>query len=48
MDAWSGGMAPPQYTTQTVSEVFIDGTVPGEDTTKVGLQVRRRRGRATI
>jgi hypothetical protein len=38
VDAWSGGR-PTQFTTQTVREVFIDGTVPGEDTTKVGLQV---------
>jgi hypothetical protein len=38
VDAWSGG-TPTQFTTQTVSEVFIDGTVPGPDTTKVGMQV---------
>jgi membrane peptidoglycan carboxypeptidase len=38
VDAWSGG-TPGPYTTQTVREVFIDGTVPGQDTTKVGLQV---------
>ncbi|MEP7361191.1 MAG: hypothetical protein ABI744_06380, partial [Chloroflexota bacterium] len=38
VDAWSGG-TPTQFTTQTVREVFIDGTVPGPDTTKVGLQV---------
>jgi hypothetical protein len=38
VDAWSGGK-PTQFTTQTVSEVFIDGTVPGDDTTKVGMQV---------
>jgi len=38
VDAWSGGK-PTQFTTQTVREVFIDGTVPGPDTTKVGLQV---------
>jgi membrane peptidoglycan carboxypeptidase len=38
VDAWSGG-TPGPYTTQTMREVFIDGTVPGQDTTKVGLQV---------
>jgi membrane peptidoglycan carboxypeptidase len=38
VDAWSG-MAPTEYTTQTVNEVFIDGTVPGPDTTKIPLQV---------
>jgi hypothetical protein len=38
VDAWSGGR-PTQYTTQTVREVFIEGTVPGDDTTKVALQV---------
>lgn len=38
VDAWSGGR-PTQFTTQTVREVFIDGTVSGPDTTKVGLQV---------
>ena len=38
VDAWSGG-APTQFTTQTYHEVFISGTVPGPDTTKVGLQV---------
>jgi hypothetical protein len=38
VDAWSGGK-PTQFTTQTVREVFIEGTVPGDDTTKVGLQV---------
>jgi membrane peptidoglycan carboxypeptidase len=38
VDAWSGGK-PTQFTTQTVRENFIDGTVPGDDTTKVGLQV---------
>jgi len=38
VDAWSGGK-PTQFTTQTVREVFIDGTVPGPDTTKVGMQV---------
>ena len=38
VDAWSGGK-PTQYTTQTVRENFIEGTVPGDDTTKVGLQV---------
>lgn len=40
VDAWSGG-APTQFTTQTVRELFIDGTVPGPDTTKVGVQVLR-------
>ncbi|MEX2548150.1 MAG: transglycosylase domain-containing protein [Chloroflexota bacterium] len=38
VDAWSG-MRPTALTTRTVNEVFIDGTVPGEDTTKLGLQV---------
>jgi penicillin-binding protein 1A len=38
VDAWSGGK-PTQFTTQTVREVFIEGTVPGDDTTKVGMQV---------
>jgi membrane peptidoglycan carboxypeptidase len=38
VDAWSG-MRPGPYTTETVRELFIDGTVPGEDTTKRGLQV---------
>ena len=38
VDAWSGGK-PTQFTTQTYHEVFIDGTVPGDDTTKVGMQV---------
>jgi membrane peptidoglycan carboxypeptidase len=38
VDAWSGGK-PTQYTTETVREVFVDGTVPGDDNTKVGLQV---------
>ncbi len=38
VDAWTG-MAPTEYTTQTVNEVFIDGTVPGPDTTKQALQV---------
>jgi penicillin-binding protein 1A len=38
VDAWSG-MKPTQYTTKTVKEVFIDGTVPGDDTTKQPLQV---------
>ena len=38
VDAWSGGQ-PTQFTTQTVNEVFINGTVPGNDTTKVGMQV---------
>jgi membrane peptidoglycan carboxypeptidase len=38
VDAWSGGK-PIEFTTQTVREVFIDGTVPGPDTTKVGMQV---------
>jgi penicillin-binding protein 1A len=38
VDAWSGGR-PTQFTTQTVREVFIDGTAPGDDTTKVGMQV---------
>ncbi|MEP7159145.1 MAG: transglycosylase domain-containing protein, partial [Chloroflexota bacterium] len=38
VDAWSGG-TPTQFTRETVREVFIDGTVPGPDTTKVGLQV---------
>ena len=32
-------MRPTQFTTKTVHEVFIDGSVPGEDTTKVGMQV---------
>ncbi len=38
VDAWTG-MAPTEYTAQTVNEVFIDGTVPGPDTTKEALQV---------
>jgi membrane peptidoglycan carboxypeptidase len=38
VDAWSG-MAPTEFTRQTVREVFIDGTVPPADTTKVALQV---------
>ncbi|MEO6350667.1 MAG: hypothetical protein ABIP53_08445, partial [Candidatus Limnocylindrales bacterium] len=38
VDAWSG-MSPSQFTTRTVREVFIDGTVPPEDNTKVGMQV---------
>jgi penicillin-binding protein 1A len=38
VDAWSGGK-PTQFTTQTYHEVFISGTVPGDDTTKVGMQV---------
>ncbi|MEA2677592.1 MAG: hypothetical protein QOJ81_1733, partial [Chloroflexota bacterium] len=38
VDAWSGGK-PTEFTTETVREVFIDGTLPGPDTTKVGLQV---------
>ncbi len=38
VDAWSG-MRPNQYTTRTVNEVFIDGTVPPEDNTKVPLTV---------
>ena len=38
VDAWSG-MRPTQFTTKTVHEVFIDGSVPGEDTTKVAMQV---------
>jgi hypothetical protein len=38
VDAWSGGK-PTQYTTETYPEVFISGTVPGDDTTKVGMQV---------
>jgi membrane peptidoglycan carboxypeptidase len=38
VDAWSG-MRPTQYSTETVQEIFIDGTVPGDDTTKRGLQV---------
>ena len=44
VDAWSGGK-PTQFTTQTVNEVFINGTVPGDDTTKVGMQVVPRRKR---
>jgi len=38
VDAWSG-MRATAYTTRTVGEVFIDGTVPGEDNTKIGMQV---------
>ena len=38
VDAWSG-MRPTPFTAERVIEVFIDGTVPGEDNTKVGLQV---------
>jgi membrane peptidoglycan carboxypeptidase len=38
VDAWSG-MRPSDYATETVVELFIDGTEPGEDTTKRGLQV---------
>jgi membrane peptidoglycan carboxypeptidase len=38
VDAWSG-MRPTQFSSETVNELFIDGTVPGEDTTKRGLQV---------
>ncbi|CAN5188257.1 hypothetical protein BH24CHL7_BH24CHL7_06480 [soil metagenome] len=38
VDAWSG-MRPTEFSTETVTEIFIDGTVPGEDTTKRGLQV---------
>jgi membrane peptidoglycan carboxypeptidase len=38
VDAWSG-MRPTALTTRTVNEVFIEGTVPGEDTTKVPMQV---------
>jgi membrane peptidoglycan carboxypeptidase len=38
VDAWSGGR-PTEFTTETVTEVFIDGTVPPEDTTKRGLEV---------
>ncbi|HUR16572.1 MAG TPA: transglycosylase domain-containing protein [Candidatus Limnocylindrales bacterium] len=38
VDAWSG-MAPTEFTRQTVREVFIEGTVPPADNTKVALQV---------
>jgi membrane peptidoglycan carboxypeptidase len=38
VDAWSG-MRPTQWSTETVREIFLDGTVPGEDTTKRGLEV---------
>jgi peptidoglycan glycosyltransferase len=38
VDAWSG-MRPTEFTTETVNEVFLDGTVPGPDTTKKGMQV---------
>jgi membrane peptidoglycan carboxypeptidase len=38
VDAWSGGK-PTQFTTQTYGEVFINGTVPGDDTTKTGIAV---------
>jgi len=38
VDAWSGGRPGP-FTTETYKEVFIEGTVPPEDTTKVGMQV---------
>ena len=38
VDAWSG-LRSTALTTKTVHEVFIDGTVPGEDNTKVGLLV---------
>ena len=38
VDAWTG-MAPSEFATETVREVFLEGTVPGPDTTKVGLQV---------
>ncbi|MEO6349317.1 MAG: transglycosylase domain-containing protein [Candidatus Limnocylindrales bacterium] len=38
VDAWSG-MRPTALTTRTVNEVFIEGTVPGEDNTKTPLQV---------
>jgi membrane peptidoglycan carboxypeptidase len=38
VDAWSG-MKPGPYTRRTVTELFIEGTVPGQDTTKQGLQV---------
>jgi membrane peptidoglycan carboxypeptidase len=38
VDAWSGGK-PTQFTSQTYHEVFISGTVPGDDTTKVGMQI---------
>jgi penicillin-binding protein 1A len=38
VDAWSG-MKPTSLTTRTVREVFIDGTVPPDDNTKLGMQV---------
>jgi membrane carboxypeptidase/penicillin-binding protein len=38
VDAWSGGTST-EFTTERVTEVFIEGTVPGPDTTKVGMQV---------
>lgn len=38
VDAWSG-MRPTRWTREVVTENFIEGTVPGEDTTKRGLDV---------
>ena len=38
VDAWSGG-TPTEFTAERVTEVFIEGTVPGPDNTKVGMQV---------
>ena len=35
VDAWSGGK-PTQFTTKTFKEIFIDGTVPGDDPIHVG------------
>jgi membrane peptidoglycan carboxypeptidase len=36
VDAWSGGK-PTEFTTKTVKEIFIEGTVPGDDPIHVGL-----------
>ena len=41
VDAWSGGK-PTQFTTKTVKEIFIEGTVPGDDTIHVGMHGHHR------
>ena len=38
VDAWSGG-TPTQFTTRTVRELFIEGTVPGDDPIHRGMPV---------
>jgi len=44
VDAWSG-MRPGPFTTKTVKELFIDGTIPkAVDTTKVGIEVDEATG----